>query len=140
MTAVQETEEMRKPPATDAPAAWWPRSRPEIRGENVPDTFNSLCARGSLKTQRSGVLPMAALENRPFALAPPRRTGYNCARSRRQSRIIMVRGDSREWRIRWMEILRSQWLPTQTLSGRNRLRLAAPGAGHWAAIIEPVEQ
>ena len=53
---------------------------------------------------------------------------------------LLVPDNSKTWRVRWMDISKSQWHAMETMSTGNRLRLKTPGEGHWAVLIEPVEQ
>jgi hypothetical protein len=37
--------------------------------------------------------------------------------------------------VRWLDINRSTWQPTRTVSGGEALKLKAPGKGHWVAVL-----
>ena len=38
--------------------------------------------------------------------------------------------------IKWLDIMKSKWGPTQPVDGGTKLSLRAPGQGHWVALIQ----
>jgi len=52
---------------------------------------------------------------------------------------LQVAGENagQEWQIRWLDILNSRWLATETVPGGATLRLTAPSDGMWAVSVQP---
>ena len=41
--------------------------------------------------------------------------------------------------VRWIDIATGDWGPTETLAGRARVQVSAPGPGNWVAAITPAD-
>jgi hypothetical protein len=44
-------------------------------------------------------------------------------------------GSAGEFRLRWLDLANSRWTGGDTLKGGSQAQIAAPGRGHWAAVI-----
>jgi hypothetical protein len=44
-------------------------------------------------------------------------------------------GDSGPWAIRWLDIAESGWTKAVQIGGGTRVKLEAPGKGHWVAVL-----
>jgi hypothetical protein len=40
-----------------------------------------------------------------------------------------------EFRLRWLDVANSRWTAEDTLKGGGQVRIAAPGQGHWTAVV-----
>lgn len=48
--------------------------------------------------------------------------------------------DNLSWRIRWLDISANNWIQNQSVSGKTKVRLTAPGDGLWIVILSKVEE
>jgi hypothetical protein len=49
--------------------------------------------------------------------------------------VVNLSGSGSDMEIRWMNVIESRWLESETLEGNRNVRIATPGSGHWAALI-----
>ena len=42
---------------------------------------------------------------------------------------------NREWSIRWLNIIESEWQDTSTETGKSKIVLAPPRLGHWVVLV-----
>jgi len=47
-------------------------------------------------------------------------------------------GVTGKFRLRWLDIANSRWADLQEIDGGSRITLAAPGPGHWAALLTKI--
>jgi hypothetical protein len=53
--------------------------------------------------------------------------------------LLDLTGTEGELELRWMNILKSEWLERNFINGNTKTTIKSPGSGQWAALIRKVE-